>query len=410
MRKNPERLAWIVLLASLFACISLAVAVPLGIRSYILYTLVPQNVTLEVQRGPLGVTLAGRGQPVAVDDQRDDIPERSILATYATAGRLVMHVSRDESTIVATVQLYDNTQVVLVEARSPRFAASHLPHQVTLDVRTGRVRISASRDPDGRPTVVKVQTPHGVATLTEGSYEVKVNGTTMEATVRNGEAEITSQGRQVVQLDRSERAIVYSEQDGGQIVGPLPAARDLIVNGDFQAPLESGWVAYNQQDEDPPGTVSIVTNEGREVANFYRSGSNHAEVGMRQRVNYDVRDFTSLELHMVVQIVDENIVGYGGCGTLSSECPIIILIEYKDIYGTDRQWLHGFYIGEPAPDWSLYPWTEQIPQGKWHTYESGNLVEELADTPPAIIQQVTIYASGHSFQAIVTEVDLLAQE
>jgi len=410
MRKNPERMAWIVLLASFFTCISLVVAVPLGIRSYILHTMVPQNVTLEVQRGPLGVTLAGRGQPVAVDDQRDDIPERSILATYATAGRLVMHVPGDENSIVATIQLYDDTEVVLVAARSPRFAASRLPHQVTLDVKTGRVRINASHDLDGRSTVVKVQTPQGVATLSEGSYEVKVNGTTTETTVRNGEAEIASQGGQVVQLGHSERAIIDSGQYGGQIVGPLPAARDLIVNGDFQGALESGWATYNQQDEDPPGTVSIVTDEGREVASFYRSGSNHAEVGIRQSVNYDVRDFESLELHMAVQIVDENIVGYGGCGTLSSECPIIVFIEYKDIYGTDRQWLHGFYIGEPAPDWSLYPWTEQIPQGKWHTYESGNLVEELADAPPAIIREVTIYASGHSFHAMVTEVDLLAQE
>jgi hypothetical protein len=37
-------------------------------------------------------------------------------------------------------------------------------------------------------------------------------------------------------------------------------------------------------------------------------------------------------------------------------------------------------------------------------------MEELADTPPAVIQRLTIYASGHSFDATVTEVELLAQE
>jgi hypothetical protein len=37
-------------------------------------------------------------------------------------------------------------------------------------------------------------------------------------------------------------------------------------------------------------------------------------------------------------------------------------------------------------------------------------MEELGTTPPALVQEVTIYASGHSFDAMVTEIELLAQE
>lgn len=410
MRTNLERLAWVILLTSFFTCIGLAVATPLGIRHYVLHASTPQNVTLEVKRGPLRVTLAGRGQPIAIDEERGDIPEGTIVATDATAGRLVMHAPQADRPVVATAQLYDNTEVMLSSARSPRFTASRQPHKVTLEVREGRVRISASNEEGGRPTVIEVHTPHGVAILTEGSYEVKVNGTTTETTVREGQAEITSKGGHTTQLGPAERAIIDSEQGVEQIIGPLSAARDLVVNGDFQAPLEDGWTSYSEQKEEPPGTVSIITDEGRKVANFYRSGSNHAEVGIRQNIDYDVRDFTSLELHLAVHIVEENITGYGGCGTLSSECPIIVLIDYKDIHGTDRQWRHGFYIGEPAPDWLLYPWTEPIPQGKWQTYDSGNLMEELADAPLAVVKGLTIYASGHSFHAMVTEIDLLAQE
>ena len=55
-------------------------------------------------------------------------------------------------------------------------------------------------------------------------------------------------------------------------------------------------------------------------------------------------------------------------------------------------------------------WAEQVQPGNWQTYDSGNLMEELTDTPPAIIKSLTIYASGHSFDAMVTEVDLLTQE
>jgi hypothetical protein len=411
MRNNPERLAWVVLLTSFFTCIGLAVAGPLGTRYYIFHASASQNVVLEVQRAPLRVTLAGRGEPVAIDEARDDIPERTIVATDATAGRLVMHAPHADRPIIATVQLYDNTEAVLLSARSPRFSASRLPHRVILDVKAGRVRISVSND-DGRHTVVEVQTPHGTATLTEGSYEVKVNGTVMEATVRDGQAEVTGDIGVVMPLGPAERAIVESGQAGVQILGPLDAARDLIRNSDFQAPLENGWTSYSKQTdpEQPPGSVSSIIDAGRDVADFYRGGSNHAEVGIRQEIDYDVRDFTWLELHLAVNIIGQDIAGFGGCGYLGSECPIIVRMEYKDIYGTDREWLHGFYTGEPADDWLINWWAEQVQPGNWHTYDSGNLMEELAETPPAIIKRLTIYASGHSFHAMVTDVDLLAQE
>ena len=407
MRDNPERLAWAVLLASFFTCIGLAIAVPLGTRRYILRASVPQDVTIEIQRGPLRVTLAGRGEPVAIDEERDEIPEHTIVATDATAGRLVMHTPEADGPVIATAQLYDNTEVVISSARSPRFSASRLPNRIRLEVRAGRVRIGASNEAD-RPTVVEVQTPHGTTTLVEGSYEVKVNGTATEVTVRDGQAAITNGTKVVLPLSPAERATVSDER----VVGPLPAARDLIVNSDFQVPLENGWITYTEQTapEQPPGNVSITTDAGRTVAAFFRDGSNHAEVGIRQEINYDVRDFTWLELHLAVHIVSQDITGFGGCGYLGSECPIIVRLDYKDIYGTDREWLHGFYTGEPKEDWLISWWAEEVQQGNWYTYDSGNLMEELGDEPPDSIKSLTIYASGHSFNAMVTEVNLLAQE
>ena len=407
MRDNPERLAWIVLLASFFACVGLIVAVPLGIRHYILHASVRQDVTLEVQRGPLRVTLSGRGEPVAIDEERDEIPENTAVATDATAGRLVMYAPQANGPVVAGIQIYDNTETIISSARSPRFPASRLPHRITMEMKGGRVRISVSDD-DERATVVEVKTPHGACTLLQGSYEVKVNGTRMEVTVRNGQALLTNNSEDTVYLGPAERATI----DGERVVGPLPAARDLIQNSDFQAALENGWTSYSQQTDpqQPPGSVSIVSDEGREVAAFSRNGSNHAEVGIRQEINYDVRDFTWLELHLAVRIIDQNIAGFGGCGYLGSECPIIVRLDYKDIYGTDREWLHGFYTGAPAEDWLINWWAEQVPPGNWQTYDSGNLMEELVDTPPSRIKSLTIYASGHSFDAMVTEVDLLTQE
>jgi hypothetical protein len=409
MRDNPERLAWIVVLTSFFACIGLIVTVPLSARYHILHARIPQNMTLEVQQGPLRVTLAGRGAPVAIDEDRGDIPERTIVATDATAGRLAMRAPQASDSVVATVQLYSNTEAVLSSARSPRFAASKLPHEVILEVKAGRVRINVFNDNE-RFTVVQAQTPHGTATLTEGSYEVKVNGTTTEVTVRDGQANATSDIEQAVSLGPAERAIIDARKE--EIAGPLPAARNLIHNGDFQFPLENGWTTDSRQTdpEQPFGTARIVTDSGREAVEFYRDGSNHAEVGIRQEINYDVRDFTFLQLHLDMRIVSQDISGFGGCGYLGTECPIIVLLEYKDVYGTDREWLHGFYTGEPAGDWPINWWAEQLQSENWQTYDSDNLMKELSDTPPSLIKSLTIYASGHSFRAMTTQVELLAQE
>ena len=407
MRDNPERLAWVVVLVSFFVCIGLTVTVPLGVRRYILHARMPQRVMLEVQQGPLRATLAGRGAPVAIDGDREDIPERTIVATDATAGRLVMSAPQADNPVLATVQLYDNTETALSSARSPRFSSSRLPHEIVLDVEAGRLRINVYDD-DDRATVVEVQTPHGEAMLAAGSYEVKVNATNGEVTVRSGRAQVLNDNEQVISLGPAERAI--AEQ--GHITGPLDAARGLIDNGNFEAPLTNGWSSYSKQTDpqQPPGRIRIVTESGQKAVYFSRDGSNHAEVGIRQEINYDVRDFSFLELHLGVRIISQNIAGFGGCGYLGTECPIIVRVDYKDIYGTDSEWLQGFYTGRPASDWLINWWAEELPSGNWHTYESSNLVEELADTPPAFIKSLTIYASGHSFHAMVTEVELLVRE
>ena len=407
MRDNPERLAWVILLASFFACIGLVVATPLGLRQYVLHARIVQHVTLEVQQGPLRATLAGRGAPVAIDEDREDIPERTVVATDATAGRLVMRAPQADGPVLATVQLYDNTETSLSSARSPRFPASQLHHQIVLDVGAGRLRINVY-DSNERPTVVEVRTLHGRAVLMEGSYEVKVNGTNGEITVRNGQAQVFNSTEPLVLLGPAERAII----ERGQAIGPVDAARGLIVNGDFQAPLAEGWTSYSQQtdSQQPSGQIRIITDSGQEAAYFYRDGSNHAEVGIQQEINYDVRDFSFLQIHMNLRIASQNISDFGGCGYLGTECPIMVRLDYKDVYGTDSEWLHAFYTGRPANDWLINWWAEALQSPNWHTYESGNLMEELAETPPAFIKSLTIYASGHTYHAMVTEVELLVQE
>jgi hypothetical protein len=415
MRRNREQLAWVVLLASFFVCVGLTVAAPLSIRWFILYSTIGQQVTLEVQRAPLSVTWAGRGQPVSVAEDKDDVPERTIVATNSTSGRLVIHAPETEGSLIATVQIYEETEVVLSSARAPRFPASRLPHKIILEVQAGRVRVSIPGD-GTRYTVVEVRAPQGAVTLTEGAYEVKVNGTTMETTVRDGQAIVIGDAGPPALFGPAERAIIGD----GQSIDRQSAPRNLIANGDFQAPLEDGWIRGSEQDEEPPGSVNIVTDGGWEAANFYRDGRGHAEVSIRQKINHDVRDFTSLELHLAVKIKGQNVPV---CGTLGSECPVMVRIEYKDAHGANREWLQGFYwlpdtgaSGEPNPSVCKTCSTRnphiKVPQDTWYVYLSPNLIPLLSQDgrAPTTIRAVTIYASGHTYHSMVADVELTGQE
>jgi hypothetical protein len=377
---------------------------------------VAQNVTLEVQRGPLRVTLAGRGEQFAIDGERGDIPERTVVATDDTAGRLVVHAPQPDHPIIATVQLYDDTEVVLSSARSPRFSASRLPHEVTLRVRAGRVRASASND-DSRPTVVEVQTPHAVATLRGGRFTIEVDQETTHITVQEGLAELTSETGPTIQLDSSQRARATS--DG--VTGPLPAARDLIVNGDFAAPLERGWASYSkdiQIEGEPGGEVQRTEIEGRPVIVITRRGTGHAETGVLQRIDTDIRDFSSLQLHLLLRIEEHNVPV---CGSLGSECPVMVRIAYEDADGADQEWLQGFYSlpdtstpGNPSFCVTCSVRNEhiQVPQGTWYSYDSPNLIPLMSQDgeTPILIQSITVYASGHTYQSTVAEVELIGQE
>jgi len=417
MRNNPERLAWVVLLLSFFTCVSLAVGVPLSVRHYILYACVEQDVTLEVQRPPLSVTLPGRDLPISVADRMDNIREHTTVATDATAGRLVMHAPQVDSPIVAAVQLYDNTEVVLSSARSPRFLASSLPHQVALEVRGGRVRIGVSGT-DDRPTTVGVHTSHGTVTLAEGTYWVSVNALATEITVRDGHASASNSAGQSVSLGPAERVII---EGNNQILGPLSAARNLVVNSDFALPLDEGWSSYSkdiQIADQPGGQVQSTEIEGRPVIVIEREGEGHAETGVTQRLDTDIRDFSFLQLHLLLYIEEHNVPV---CGSLGSECPVMVRIDYKDADGGDRQWIQGFYSRpDPNPDGnSLFCVTcsthnehIKVPEDTWYPYDSDNLIPLLSQggKAPTLIKSITVNASGHTYKVFIAEVELIGQE
>ncbi|HZY45113.1 MAG TPA: hypothetical protein VFF70_10225, partial [Anaerolineae bacterium] len=147
MRRNPERLAWTVLGISLLICVTLAIAVPLAIRSFINDTTDISRIKLEVQQGTVLVRPLGTDDPIGVTTQLDNLLEGVTIRADENVQALLTIESPNNGATLMIVQIYGSTNLAITLARTPRFQASGLPHSETLTIDGGRVRVTVS--PDG---------------------------------------------------------------------------------------------------------------------------------------------------------------------------------------------------------------------------------------------------------------------
>ena len=422
MSRNLDRTVWAVLIIAFILFCGLIVGTPLSVRSYLFNATVELTSVLEMISGTILIQGPGDLEPIGVsmaDPSYGEIPRYrdvtsgSIITTDSTS-RVILTFQRtrdpNEEIVLSTVQLYNNTRVKILDSHSPRFDISPNPDRIVLSVETGQVRIATTHLEELAPHV-EVRTPQGQGFLEEGSYSIRVTTDLSEVIVRFGEALVEGQGTGV-RLSSGQRTRIAGGQEPGR---PMPAAQNLIVNGNFVDPLAPSWqVDWLQATADAvPGKAEIVTSGGRKAIFFSRMGKDgiHTETGISQVINRDVLDFESLVLRLDVKLLYQSL---SGGGYLSSEFPIIVRIDFKDIYGIDRFWIHGFYYQNVdrypiLPDVWGQPTGEQIPHSVWYPYESGNLLAQLGDVRPARIHSIRIYASGWNFQSMVSEVGLIAE-
>jgi hypothetical protein len=182
----------------------------------------------------------------------------------------------------------------------------------------------------------------------------------------------------------------------------------LLRNGDFSEPELDAWQTDTYAENVEPGSVTIDEGEGRWVAFFRRDGEDNVptEVSITQIVEKDVNVYDKLTLQLDVKLLHQSL---SGAGYLSTEFPLRAEITYTDIYGKVLTWGHGFYYRDPEnANWQIID-GEKIPPYSWYTYQSPNLMDELANTRPARINSVRIYASGWNYQSMVSEVYLVAE-
>ncbi|MFC2029155.1 FecR domain-containing protein [Chloroflexota bacterium] len=404
MRRNPERWAWVVLTLGVVAFCALATGIPLGLRSYLLNATDDVDTQLQVIEGTVLVQQARESDLTAVTESYLLSPGDEVLTDDTSWAGLDLF---DRSHLT----LYSNTKVKLGQVETPRFELSKRPDRIQLEVSGGLLRVGVAL-PGERGTSFDVLTPHTLLGLEEGSYRIEVTNEGTLITVARGQALVDGQGTKMM-IPRGTRTMVDLE---GVTADPMPAARNLIQNGDFRLPLDTTWltntVVLKQSMERP--TTEVLEDGGRRSARLVRREPDdgvHSEVALHQPLDQDVRDFVRLEVSADILLDFQSL---SGGGLLSSEFPIIIRLDYKDRWGKDQFWTHGFYYqnldGYPiAPDPWGEPSGELVPRGVWYPYESGNLLELLGESGPVHITGLTVYASGWNYDGQVSEVQLIVE-
>jgi hypothetical protein len=403
MSKNPERVAWLVILGSFLVFLFLCATVPLGIRYYLRHATSSQTATLEVIGGTPRYRLPGAVAPIAAT-RTVQLPEGTSIETDENSRSILTF--HDSSTAI----LFPSTQIVLSEMRVPTFPWGVEPTALHINEIRGRLRVGAAplvTQGDAPPLArdFEVQTPElTAALLSDGSYVVEADATGSQVIVTDGKAAVTARA-QTVELARGERTVVTR---GSAPLSPLPAAQDLIVNGDFRDPLPRGWddLRDSSNATNPaPGTFSEVTFSDREALHIVRtnSGQTSAITGVVQQIGQEVSDYRTMTLSADIRLHYQSL---SGGGVLSSEYPIILRLKYRDQYGSEGEWVHGFYYQNLTNNPTANG--EQIPQDVWFPFESSNLFD-VAVPRPFYITSLQIYASGWDYDAYISNIRLVVE-
>lgn len=416
MKRSPERVAWTVLFAALFACCALAVGVPTAGLAFYNTATVDAAMDVKLQAGILKayaqfetendarvVSLDGRplseGSTVVVG------PESIGLLTIGAGGGV---------SPTLTLQLYSDANLRIERARLPRFSGGGSGEEFVLRLSDGRVQVLAQPSEGQRFSVRVLSNDANTLITAPGVYSLEQAEGETRVAVTHGQATVST-------LDGTQSLNLYPEQRtslsrASGITGVLPQYRNLIRNGEFDAPLEPDWSVETRVDAG--GTVSgtaRIVQAGAESALLLErlgAGLGWGRTGVTQTVNEDVRDRRSVQLRVDFQILQQEIPACGGEG---SECPFMVRIDYRDKSGGDRSWIQGFYaLGTPSN--ALPDYIRSNPQGKHisrrlgvpETFESENLLEVLPDMQT--IKSIALYAEGHAVQTQVNSVELLQQD
>ena len=418
VKHSPQRLAWLVMLASILTCCALTIGVPATAMSFINSStyVAPIDVKLQAGRTFTFSPPATEADARVVDQSGRTLDEGSTIivdSSLPSQASLSIDATDGVTSSLMTMQLYSGARVRVERARVPRFGIATTPSEITIRLLDGRVQIQNLQTEDKRALKLTVLSEQMSAVLPPGDYSFEVKADETSVFVRSGSAQISSATQtETFNIGADQRTVVHK----GQGIVPGAPPRDLIQNGHFQQPIDKNWIASSEVfvPGDVTGTVKVISS-GQDTALLLDRpgvGLNWGRTSVKEIINENVSGRSSLQLQLNFTILFQELKV---CGSQGSECPFMVRINYTTKDGSTAEWTQGFYAdGTPQmpdlPDFimqSAEPHTKHIAVqlGRPQPYESPNLMVELDGVQ--IINWIQLYAEGHGLETQINSVQLL---
>lgn len=409
-----RRTAWIVVLFAFTIFIFIAVSVPLFISSLILRSTRSMTAVATSNQGSLAlVESSGDTSAILETDNGLFVSEGDSLITQGADNGTLIITHPDSEELLLRGQLYANSTLILDYADTQRYGMSNLPDRVGLKLENGRLRLNLPIEQE--PITYEIEVPQGILKLAgPGQYAIVTTAAETQVSVFEGYVTLTAESGTQLEISHGERAILF---DGADPTGPYATSRNLIDNGNFDAGFDS-WIVQDwliELEDQPSGETKLESFTGENSIRFIRPGAGHAETAVRQILDEDVTDFELLELVVTLRIHGQSL---WVCGTVGSECPLLIRLEYEDELGVTRSWEQGFFadgeVSESSPDSCQ---TCVLPSNRHQRVQPNrvlsqeiNLLEALQGFPPSQLRSISITAAGHAFDSEVFDISINARE
>jgi hypothetical protein len=420
---NPERMAWGVMLISFGIFCLICALLTVGVNYFLFESTVNMQVILTVGRGTALFTEAGVPNQ-AVLERLEVLNGTNITIPSASQSTIFFEDQQQNKRLIASVTLYSDSVLNLIDAQRPRFDWSNGQYSIDLGNFNGTLDVFVAQglDRDFRMTL-RTQNNVQIYLAGSGHYILYATDSLVRVINRDGNAVLVSprQPQDGQSIPANQQGIIYNDS----AITLAPAYVDLLQNSSFTQSrgtpnIPAVWECSSAADQPPQGFFRNELVDERLVLRLIRAdnASSHGQTGCSQgfepaSTGVDVRQYDQLLLRANFQVNSQSL---SVCGIEGSECPLMVRMDYVDINGTPNNWFHGFYAFiDPSDDDSPLRCAscaqehERVNMGMWYTYASDNLFTGFPLTErPARILSIQFYASGHEYDINIGEIALLA--
>ncbi len=463
---SPQTSAWLILLTAFVIFCGIIVGTGLLVWRYYSTAMVPAGRAVLRSHVETGVFMQGRGQlaPSGIErlpNGRDPCPDSRDICALLAEGETIKTRREAGYGPVASLVLPDESHIQLwasptgADLLFERFQVTQwnrARQEVVLEQHAGYARydIAEGQAFEQVSYTIQLDSKMSVDLKTGGSYSIYVpNDDTYrainqtidgqpllaEVAVRSGAATIILNGKHTVIVPGQKIQVAV-----GRLIGaPIAATWELIADGGFTqyrqqdsyGTASQTWVEYWNEnaigltDIEKNGRFGVVrgcrpetpdlcsAEDQVSIGQLRRDGDQTKPytVGIQQKLDIDVSEYTSLKLRGYVRILQQSLPGAGAQG---SECPIMVRLQYKPTSPTDQERPRDICIYSTEDGPTTIPDLQAIrykpiPAYRWYLLEI-ELRDDTLIREARYIQFIRIESRGHDYFAEVAAFSLIGTQ